>query len=140
MPDMTPYYKPGQDLSVLATAALTGCRLVAISGDVTSGPGLVDTIEGSYYRVGKPQAGGRVLGVLTRDTASGAPGTVVCEGVVAVFAQASITAWEEVEADAEGRAVPLSTGVAVGVALADAAQNELAQIKLYGGPGGQPVS
>src|SRR5215831_4376149 len=48
--DCIPFYRPGEDVTVQASAAITGKRFIAPSGDRLSGPGLSATAEGSNYR------------------------------------------------------------------------------------------
>ena len=132
-----PFYEDGDELTGYCTAAVTGKRFVMISGDRLSGPGLVlsstDT-SGGNYRIAPATAAGRIAGVAARDAAIGdtvlflrGPGA----GILPVTAGAAITAFEEVEVGAGGTAVPLASGVAVGVAMSGAANGADAEIALY---------
>lgn len=131
--DLTEYYKPGSDLTVKATAAITGKRFVKVSGNRTSGPGLSDTTEGSVYRAAHADAGGRILGVSKHDIADTKLGTVVCApgNIVPVLADGAIAAMQEVEVGTAGKAKALEAGEPVGLCMTAALDATDAEIKLY---------
>ncbi|PIQ25435.1 DUF2190 domain-containing protein [bacterium (Candidatus Blackallbacteria) CG13_big_fil_rev_8_21_14_2_50_49_14] len=83
---------------MLATAGLTGNRLVSPTG-------------------GLPTAGGNTLGVAGMDTSSGQTAPVIAMGTAPIEASAAIAEGAEVEALADGRIVTKSTGVTVGRTL-----------------------
>ncbi|KWW97407.1 hypothetical protein LI90_4379 (plasmid) [Carbonactinospora thermoautotrophica] len=116
-----PFWEPGQSISCKTTAAVTGKRFVAISGNGA----------GSNPLVAHASAGGRIFGVAAFDAASGAVVSVLRGGVVPVTAASAITAGQEVEVGANGQAAPKSAGVAVGVAVFDASPGADAAIALY---------
>lgn len=118
-------YSPGADVTAQATAAVTGRRFVAISGDRASG--------GNIAVKPATAAAGPVFGVAANDADAGELVTVVRGGhrVVWVAAGGNITAGAEVEVGAAGKAVTKTTGVAVGYSVTGAANNTDAQISLY---------
>lgn len=131
--DCIPFYEPGGAITCQTTAAVTGKRFVAISGNRTSGPGLATTAEGGNYRVATCAAAAKAFGVAKYDAASGAKVGVWCQPgiVVPVTAAANITAGQEVEVGATGQATPLAAGKAVGMALTAATTGNDAEIRLY---------
>lgn len=128
--DCIPYKRPGQDITAKATAAITGKTFVRVSGNRTSGPGLAATAEGSVYQMAPCGAGLRAHGVAAWDAANGEQFNVIVAGVVPVTAGAAITAGQEVEVDAAGKAIPLASGKAVGVAMSGASSGQDAEIML----------
>lgn len=112
MPDVTPYWIPGDTITCHASAAVTGGRFVGVSGAPVDG----------NPRVAHAGAAGRVIGVAARDAATGAkvmvfagPGTIV-----PVEAGATLAAGADVSSDATGRAAAAGAIIA-GTALSDAA-------------------
>lgn len=116
-------YEPGQDISGRASAAITGKRFLKISGNRSGG----------NIAVAHADAGGRVCGVSGRDTAAGKLVNVKRgkDRVTFVTAGANIAAFAEVEVGADGRAIPLAEGVAVGYAVTAATSGGDAEISLY---------
>jgi len=116
-------YEPGQDVTGHASAAVTSRRFVKISGNRTDG----------NVAVAHADAAGRVFGVAAFDAAIGKKVNVVRGNsrVTFVLAGAAIAAFEEVEVGANGTAVPLAAGVAVGYAITAAANAADAEISLY---------
>ena len=84
-------------VTVLAAVALSRFRLVDFSGNVAG-------------------AGERALGVPVTNFAAGEQAGVATHGELLVEAGAAVAVGAQVESDADGRAVTLSTGVAFGVA------------------------
>lgn len=121
----------GSVITCQTTAAVTGKRLVKITGDRTSGPGLSNTPEGSNYQVGPVAAGDESFGVAKYDAASGAKVGVHTAGIVPITAGATITFWQQVEADSQGRVIPHASGTPIGRAMAGCASASDADIKLY---------
>ncbi|MFD6516542.1 DUF2190 family protein [Rhodococcus sp. NPDC060176] len=116
-------YSPGADITANATADVTAKRFVRITGN------RVD----SNIAVAHAAAAGRVFGVAKHDAASGdlvglARGNA---RIVKVTAGAAISAFAEVEVGADGKAITLAAGKAVGVAVTAAASGADAQISLY---------
>ena len=117
-----PFFKPGQDITGRLTATLSGKTFVAA---VPGG-------RGSQPYIGLPAAGAAVFGVLGYDGVDGQFIHVNVAGVVPVTAGADVTAGTQVQTNALGQAVPHTTGVAVGYALANAASGNAVPVKLYG--------
>lgn len=114
-------YAPGADVTALASAAVTGRRFVAISGNRSGG----------NVSVAHATAAGRKFGVSKHDAAAGALVGVARDGVVWVRTAGAIAAFAEVEVGANGQAVTKSAGIAVGYALTGAASGVDAEIALY---------
>lgn len=83
--------------TILAAAALSRFRFVDFSGNTAS-------------------AGERAMGVPVTDFDAGEQAGVATHGELLVEAGAAVAVGAQVESDASGRAVTLSTGVAFGVA------------------------
>lgn len=125
MADSIVFWRPGADITGTATAAVTGRRFVAISGDKQA--------DGTYS-IAPAAAGGRAIGVAMQDAAIGGKTNVIrgAKTVAEVEAGAALTAFAEVESDATGRAVPRTTGVALGVVMtAQATVGAAAEVSLY---------
>lgn len=126
-----PFLEPGDRWTGHASAAVRGKRFVKISGNRQSGPGLATTTEGGNYLVAEAGAGQEVVGVASYDAAINTKVPVISYGVVPVTAGAAITAGVAVESDAQGRAIPLASGIRVGVAMTAASGAGVdAEIKL----------
>lgn len=116
-------YEPGRDISGRASAAVTGKRFLKISGNR----------NGGNIAVAHADAGGRVCGVSKYDAASGAI-VGVARGnsrVTHVTTSGALAAFDEVQVGANGTAVKLDAGVAVGYALTAATNGGDAEISLY---------
>jgi hypothetical protein len=115
MPNETkPLFRPGHDVTVLTTAAVTGKTFVAVSADRTTT---------GHIRVATAGSGVKAFGVASRDIASGDYGAIIREAATFVTAGGSIAAGAQVEVGSGGKAVTLSTGVAVGQALETGTNN-----------------
>jgi hypothetical protein len=130
-----PFYEPGRRITGQATAAITGKRFLAITGNRVSDGSLALTAatDGGNIAVAHATAAGRICGVSSYDAASGAK-VGVHRGnstVVPVTAAATITAFQEVEVATGGMCTPKASGVAVGYALTGCASGADAQISLY---------
>ncbi len=117
------YLEPGNATSCKASAAVTGRRFVAIQG-----PGSL----GNLPAVRHATAAGRIYGVSENDITSGGYLNVLRRGTFEVEAGAAITAGTFVEVGANGVAVPLAAGIAVGVCTADTTNGAGAPITLMG--------
>lgn len=122
-----PFFEPGDRLTGYATAAVTGKRFVAISGDRQANGDI---------SIAPPAAGGRVFGVATYDAAIGQRTTIIRKrGTVVPITStgAGIAAFAEVEVDATGRVLTKAAGVAVGyvITAAAAVAGTEAQVSLY---------
>lgn len=110
------------DVTAQTTAAVTGKRFVDISADITSGPGLSSTSEGSNLKVAHATAAAKAFGVAEYDAASGAKvGVIGTPGrIVPVTSGAAITAGAEVEVGTAGKAITLASGKSCGKAVTTA--------------------
>lgn len=119
----SPYsYAPGANISAEATAAVTGRRFVAISGNRTPGGNLAVAPAG---------AGARAFGVAADDAGVGQLVNVARGGVVKVVAAGAISAAAAVQVGAGGAASVATTGVVVGFAVTGAADGAVAEIAFY---------
>lgn len=103
-----PFFDEGDQITGTATAAVTGKRFVAISGNRQA--------DGTIS-IAPPAAGGRVFGVAEQDAAVGRRVGIIRErgSIVPVTAPgAAIVAFGEVEVDVTGGVIPHAAGVAVG--------------------------
>lgn len=121
-------YEPGQDITGHCSAAVTGKRFLAITGNR-------QTADGSNnITVAHATAAGRICGVSNADAASGKK-VGIARGnsrVTFVTATAALTAFQEVEVGANGQAAPKSAGIAVGYAVtACSGAGVDAEISLY---------
>lgn len=117
-----PFMEPGQTLTAQASAAVTGKRLVNISGNRTT--------DGNYL-VAHATAAGRCIGVASYDAAVGEKVGVLAEGILPVVTGGIIAAGAEVEVGTAGVAVTRATGIPVGVCLDGAASGADARVRLY---------
>ena len=109
-----PLFRPGQDISATASAAVTGKRFVAWTGGL-----LPLTSPKTLPTAAHATAAGAIAGVSSYDAASGSR-FAIQRGkglVVTVTAAAAITALAEVEVGPAARSSPRPSGVAVGRAL-----------------------
>lgn len=123
MPDVTPYWKPGSELTAHVEADVVGGRFVDISGPRVDG----------NPQVSPAAAAGNAFGVAARDKAAGnkvmlfkGPGAIV-----PVFAEAALAAGQEVQVGAAAGAVVLAAGRAVGRAVDDAAAGAFCPVEIY---------
>jgi hypothetical protein len=130
-----PFYKPGEDITAQAGAAVVGKTFAKISANRQSGPtepantAVVPT-DGGNYLVVQCTAAARAIGVFAYDAASGDKVKVIRGGIVPVTAGATITFGQEVECDAAGKAIPFSAGIKLGVAMTGASAAGDAEIAL----------
>jgi hypothetical protein len=141
-----PFKEPGASFTARCSAAVTGKRFVKISGNRTGGGGqgaAGSTTVGvglsadpeNVYKVAQCVAKDQCVGVSGWDAASGAETKVFGKGkgiILPIRAGAAIAAGVEVESDAEGRAITLAAGKALGYCMtAVAGAEEDAEILLY---------
>jgi hypothetical protein len=138
MNECTPKYEPGQDLTGYVTQAggVVGKRFLAISGDKRGVEAVSDDTSGGNIQVAYPGAGGRTVGVSGYDAAQNRGVKIVRGKGKVVPVRCSIAlGWDvEVEAAADGTAVPLGTSVggrAIGRTFRSAAINTDALVELY---------
>lgn len=126
-----PYKESGSAITFKATAAVTGKRFVAPSGNRTGGPGL-STDLANVYQCAHAGAGAHAIGVSKYDVANGALGGAHASAgmIVPVTAGAALAAGQAVQSDANGQAIPLAAGVKLGVCMNGAAGGADAEIRL----------
>jgi hypothetical protein len=146
--DLIPYKRPGEDVTGVATAAITGKRCVQISAAKPAGEKAADTPAtipsgtptggGGTYRVAHPSgaganggAGKMVFGVAKYDqpTINKLVG-IVRAGIVPVTASAAITAGQALQVAADGTVIPFSTGIVIGTACDDCANGADCEVAL----------
>lgn len=120
-------YEPGKDITGHCSAAVTGKRFLAITGNRQTAD------ASNNITVAHATAAGRVCGVSNADAAAGKKVGIVRGNsrVTFVTAGAALTAFQEVEVGANGTAIPKATGIAVGYAVTAAANGADAEISLY---------
>jgi hypothetical protein len=111
-----PLFKGGEvDLTVRVTAAVVGKTFGAISADIQSGPAITTatlptTFDGGNLQMATCGAGLKANGVFAYDAAINTVVPIHRSGaIVPVTAGSGITAGQEVQSDAAGKAVPLAT-------------------------------
>lgn len=109
-----PLFRPGANVTVKATAAVTGKTFVGVSAAPDS-DGLIKSATAA--------AAAKAFGVAARDIASGDTGLVLRGGIVNVTAGGTIAVGAEVEVGASGRAVTLASGKSVGIACTAGTNN-----------------
>jgi hypothetical protein len=116
-------YDPGQTITGVASAAVTGKRFIKISGDRSGG----------NVSVAPCASGDRSCGVAVTDANTGELVRIARGNsrVVKVTTGAALTAFQEIQAGAAGVAIPLAAGVKLGFALTSAANATDAEISLY---------
>lgn len=119
-----PLFEEGDKLTAFATAAVTGKKFVALSGNRQAN---------GDFSVAPPAAGGRVFGVAEYDAAIGARTGVLRERgcILPVTAAGAIAAFAEVEVDATGAIITKAAGVAVGYAVNAGVAGQDCFISLY---------
>lgn len=121
MAESIPKFKPQNSPTCHAGAAITGARFVSISAAPTEGNTTVQHTG----------AAAKAFGVSATDAASGAKLTVWRGGVVPVEAgTGGVTAGQVVEAEAAGKAITRSAGIACGTVVEGAAAGAQALIAL----------
>ncbi|WP_427017864.1 capsid cement protein [Pseudarthrobacter sp. P1] len=115
-----PYFAAGP-FTGTPTVDVTGKRFVKYA---TGG-------KGGAPKIAKATAKLAIAGVAAHDQTAGVPVTVETDGVVPVTAGEAIAAGDQIAAGTDGVAMKVTTGdVVVGVAVADAAINTDAPIRL----------
>lgn len=114
MADHTPLFKPGQEVTLTASAAITGGNVVVVSGDETVAP--------------SSGASAAAVGVAKYDAANGTKVGVVFGGVHELVSTGTINAGDPVTS-ASGGAVAAYSGTTystiIGKALKAAASNKV---------------
>lgn len=129
-----PLFKPGQEITCHAKAAVKGRQFVTVVDPIQDGIEVSDKVAGGNIVVGANVAAKRPFGVAQHDAAAGEKVTVY-RGKYILPVQASaaaIAAGKEVEvADTAGTVKVLASGEAVGVALTTAKASEVVIVALY---------
>lgn len=118
MAEYLPIYKPGQALTLKASAAITGGQLVAVSGSGTVAPAGAGALNW--------------VGVAAFDASTNDNVTIHCDGVQSLTASGAITAGDLVIGAASGAVATGTTpasGAFVGVALTTAASGAKVRVK-----------
>lgn len=118
MAEYLPIYKPGQALTLKASAAITGGQLVAVTGSGTVGPA--------------GAAAANWVGVAAFDAATNDNVTIHCDGVQSLTASGAVTAGDQIVSAAAGAVAtgtPASPGAFVGTALTTAANGAKVRVK-----------
>jgi hypothetical protein len=115
MAEYLPVYKPGQAITLPASATITAGQLVEVSGSGTVGPAGAASVK--------------VVGVAAFDAASGDSLTIFAGGVQHAVASGAITAGQVVQAGAAGT-VAAGTTAPIGIALTTAADTADVRIQL----------
>lgn len=121
--ECTPLFRPGRDITVLTTAAVTGKTFVDVSATRDASTGLI--------KVATAAAGAKAIGVAVRDAAIGTTVAILRGGILPVTAGGAIAAGAEVEVGASGRAITLASGKAVGKAVETGTNGNDVFIDLY---------
>jgi hypothetical protein len=126
---IVPLFEPGGRVTCRATAAISAGHFVAPSGDFEGGPAIsvaTPLVGGNLIKVAHCGAGLKALGVAVYDAAAdGDPVPVLCGSkiIVPMVSTGAIAAGAQVQSDATGQAVVLSSGIALGLAVSAAASN-----------------
>lgn len=122
MAEHIPHYSGGgPTLSPVATAAITGGRVVEITGNMTVGHAGAASIK--------------AIGVAGRDAAIGAATPVFTDGVHDLVASGAIAAGERVVCAADGKVATVGAGTAfqvIGIALEAIADTAKGRVRLGG--------
>jgi hypothetical protein len=123
-----PYYEPGERISGINGSAspIVSKTFVDVNGNKNTG-------DPRTINVKTCAAAAKAIGVAGQDIAVGERGVLLTSPgmVVPVTAGGTLTAGQEVEVGANGQAVTLAAGKAVGKALDGATAGNDAMIKLY---------
>lgn len=128
-----PLYRPGADITCLAGGAITGKTFVKVSAALVAG-NPSQNVDSTLLTVVTCTAGAKAFGVASYDVASGSRVPVIAGPgqVVPVTSGAAVTAGTEVEVNASGQAITLSTGKAAGIALSTTSgSGQDLYVKLY---------
>lgn len=117
MPDYSPEFKPGQDITLTASADIDGGQLVSVSGSNAVAP--ADAGDVNW------------VGIARQDAKTGEKVVVTRGGVQKPVASGAITAGDRVAAAADGQVATLGAGdasTAVGTALTTAADGDTVRV------------
>lgn len=114
MPEYAALYKPGQEVTLTASATITGGNVVVVSGDETVAP--------------SSGASAAAVGVAAYDAASGATLDVIFGGVHELVSTGTINAGDPITSAASGQVAAFSGttySTIIGKALKAAASNKV---------------
>lgn len=117
MSDYAPVYKPGQAITLAASADVTAGRVLEVSGAGTVAHAAADSVK--------------VVGVAAFDAKNGENVTVLVGGVHRLTAAGAVTAGDRVAAAATGKvatAATPATGAQLGLALTTAADGATVEV------------
>lgn len=115
MADYLPIYKPGQAITLQASATITGKQVLEVTGSGTVGPaGAAST---------------KSVGVAAYDAVSGDKVTIYTGGVQVLTASGTVTAGDVVQCGAAGTAAS-GTTAPIGVALTTATTGNDVRVQL----------
>lgn len=103
MAEHLPAFAPGQDVTFIASAAVTGGQLVEVTGNMTVGPAGAASAD--------------VVGVASFDAGANVEVGVSRGGVHRLTASAAVAAGASVAATAAGTVATAATNPAIGIAL-----------------------
>jgi hypothetical protein len=138
MPEVIALYDAGQDITVEATAALTGGRCVGVpTSRNAGGPAGISDVGDGNLKAGLPAAGGPVFGVAANDAAIGRKVDVLRPPkTVPIECSAAVAGGVDVATGADGRVAARAAGqTAIGRNLvATTAAGQFCQVVLFDGP------
>src|SRR5438309_1001956 len=113
--ECVPRYRPADQLTGHATAAITGKRFLKISGGFQAGPALNTSVSGGNVQVAHADPSDYTIGISNKDCASGSKLTIVGinGGTFPVTADGTVTAGDKVMVGSAGKAKTLASGSAV---------------------------
>lgn len=121
--ELIAYKEPGADVTGTTSAAVTGKRCLAITGNMQT--------DGTLT-VAHATAGDRICGVAKYDAGSGQRvGIARGPKVLPITAGGAIAAFAEVEVGTDGQVVTLAAGVPIGYVETAATSGQDARVNLY---------
>ncbi len=122
------HYKPHQDITGVAAAALVGNRFVRVSAA---------KVDGEPLAVNYAAAGGAAYGITGLDIASGDAGLIVRPGVLCTIELgATVAALDALQVGTTGKAIKQASGVMVGQALEGGDSGDSILFWYYAAPDG----
>lgn len=109
--ECVPRYRPGDQITVTASAAVTGKRFVKVSNGHEAGPALNTSTSGGNIRAAHADEGDYAIGIANKDAAQGEKFVAVGlrGGEFPVTADGTVTAGDKVQVGAAGKAKKLDT-------------------------------
>ena len=118
-------FEPGDDITMVADATIAGCTFVSPKAN-----NVVDITTGLQKCV-QATAAIRPLGVLHGDAVQGNTRKVIRGNkIVPITAGAAIQSGQAIEVGTAGKAIPVATGIPVGIAYTNAANGELCYVAI----------